>query len=166
MKVENICYFCREIETGSLVRACQGHTHRIIMEQKVKQNIADLRAKGYPCSQATLLGIMRGVNAPIPDERILMAISSGLRGGIGSTHGEGTCGALTGAVVALGLMFPDDNRKAAALSKELFNGFQNEFGSVMCNRIVDENGRKRCNECCLKAGSLAAAVYERETSQD
>lgn len=136
------------------------------MMERVKHNIEDLRAKRYPCSQATLLGIKHGLDAPMPDDTTLMAVSVGLRGGIGRTHSEGTCGALTGAVIALGLLFPDDGEKASALSKELFIEFRNEFGSVVCDRIKDENGRKRCTECCVKAGCLAASLFKRETSSD
>ena len=153
------------IKTADKYRLVPDISKKYTMEQ-VKQNIEELRRNRYSCSQATLLGIKRGLNASMLDDKTLMAISVGLRGGIGSTHSEGTCGALTGAVVALGLLFPDDAEKVVVLSRELFNGFRNEFGSVICDRIKDENGRKRCTECCVEAGCLAAALYRRETSQE
>ena len=131
--------------------------------KQVKSHIEELRARKYPCAQATLLGIARGTGASMPDEKTLMAITAGLRGGIGRTYNEGTCGALTGATVALGLLFPDDEEKAIALSNELFKGFSQEFGTVICGKITNEYCLKRCTECCIKAGCLAACLYQRET---
>lgn len=120
--------------------------------RKTEETILDLRAKGYSCSQATLVGISRCSDTPMPDETILKAAASGLRGGIGRTFGDGTCGALTGTVIALGLLYADDEKRSAKLSKELFNRFKEKFGTVCCGDITDANGHKRCNECCVFAG--------------
>lgn len=133
--------------------------------EKVTKEIQELRAKRYSCSQATLVGLARNADVAMPDEKILMAASVGLRGGIGRTFGDGTCGAVTGAVIALGLMFPDDLEKAVVLSKELFNKFSEEFGTVCCGKITDANGKKRCTECCMRAGSIAAELYQREMNK-
>lgn len=132
--------------------------------ETVKQNILQLRDAKTPCARATLLGICRGLEADILSEEILTAISSGLRGGIGRTYNEGTCGALTGAVVALGLLFHDDEAKALELSHELFNYFLGEFGTVMCGKITNKHGLKRCTECCVKAGCRVAVMYKRENN--
>lgn len=132
--------------------------------ETVRQNIFQLRQEITPCAQATLLGISRGIDAEMPSEKIVRAAAAGLRGGIGKTFNEGTCGALTGAVIALGLLFYDDEAKATELSNELFNYFMDEFGTVMCGKITNEHGLKKCTECCVKAGCRVAEMYERETS--
>lgn len=53
------------------------------------------------CSQSTLMGLCEVVNHPMSQAR-LYALASGFSGGIGGTFDEGTCGALTGALIALG----------------------------------------------------------------
>ncbi len=133
--------------------------------ETVKQHIIKLREQKTPCSQATLCGICRSMaeSSDMPSEEMLMALSAGLRGGIGRTYNEGTCGALTGAVIALGLLFKDDEAKALELSRELFNDFMNEFGTVICGKITNEHGLSRCTECCVKAGCCVERMYKRET---
>lgn len=51
------------------------------------------------CSQSTLMGLCEVVNHPMSQAR-LCALASGFSGGIGGTFDEGTCGALTGALIA------------------------------------------------------------------
>lgn len=129
-------------------------------EKLVEEEILELRKQAYSCSQATLVGIARVCGRPMPSEDVLKACSVGLRGGIGKTFDEGSCGALTGAVIALGLMFPEDGGKAADLSHELYDDFKRHFGTVECGRITDEHGKKRCNECCVTAGCKAISLLE------
>lgn len=119
-----------------------------------ENNILKLREEHASCSHATLVGIARTYPASMPDEKTLKRVSAALRGGIGRTFDEGTCGAVTGAVIALGLMYPDDENKACFGAKNVYEGFKNHFGTVCCGKITDEYGKKRCNECCLTAGRL------------
>lgn len=132
--------------------------------ETVKQHIIHLREQRTSCSQVTLSGICRGLanDIELPAEETLMALSAGLRGGIGRTYNEGTCGALTGAVIALGLLFKDDEAKALELSRELFNDFKDEFGTVICGKITNEHGLGRCTDCCIKAGCCVERMYKRE----
>lgn len=123
-----------------------------------EEEILELRRLKYSCSQATLIGLSRSLDKPLADEALLKAAAGGLRGGIGRTFSEGTCGAVTGAVIALGLMCGDDENRAADISKELFNRFRNHFGTVRCGDIIDDKGHKRCNECCVFAGRCVAEM--------
>lgn len=124
------------------------------MESSIEKNIQELRDNRASCSNATLIGIARAYPDRLPDEFTLAHIASALRGGIGKTFDEGTCGALTGAVVALGLLYADDEIQANVAAKRVYEGFKKHFGTVCCGRITDEHGRKRCTECCLTAGKL------------
>lgn len=120
--------------------------------------IKELRDRKYSCSRATLQGIASAYKEGMPDEATIAAVSAGLRGGIGRTFDEGTCGALTGAVIGLGLIYKDDENKAAEHSKRLFNEFKSHFGTVCCGRITDQYGKKRCNECCMVAGKIVEDI--------
>ena len=59
------------------------------------------------CSQSTLMGLCEVANHPMSQAR-LCALASGFSGGIGGTFDEGTCGALTGALIALGFLEDDE----------------------------------------------------------
>lgn len=132
--------------------------------KKTKDAIAQLRADGYSCSQATLLGICRTLGSNLPDAQ-LKALTSGLRGGIGRTFGDGTCGALTAGSMALGLYTAYDDEKAVALSKELFDHFKKEYGTVKCGDIVGEFKFTKCTGCCLCIGEKVAELLQREQVQ-
>lgn len=125
---------------------------------RVATRISELRDEKLSCSQATLLGIAEGVKEPdssfgarIPDINVLKRISGGFRGGIGGTYGEGTCGALSAGVIALGLLLDDDG-KATIASQKLFKAFSDEFGSVSCGKIREKYGSSHCTDCCLFCG--------------
>lgn len=120
-----------------------------------------LRGEGASCSKATLLGIMRALENDFP-ESTLEAIASGLRGGIGATRDEGTCGALTAAVVASGLICGENEKRSLHIAKELYEDFKSERGSVECGHLFRQ-GRMSCNECCLCAGRKAVQLL-RETN--
>lgn len=120
--------------------------------------IQELREKKYSCSRATLQGIADSYGDGMPSEEAIKAIASGLRGGIGRTFDEGTCGALTGAVIGLGLIFNKDENAAAENSKRLYHEFKDHFGTVCCGAITNEHGKKRCNECCRLAGRIVEEI--------
>lgn len=132
--------------------------------KKIEEAIAQLRADGYSCSQATLLGICKIMGSNLTDIQ-LKALTSGLRGGIGRTFGDGTCGALTAGSMALGLYTSYDDEKAVTLSKELFDHFKKEYGTVKCGDIVGEFKFTKCTGCCLCVGAKVAELLQREQVQ-
>lgn len=114
----------------------------------VKEKIEEYR-KDYSCSQATLMGICEVAGF---DDVDLILLGKGFSGGIGGTFSEGTCGAVTGAVMALGFLGADEKQIASA-SKKLFNDFKEEYESVTCGYISkDGDDKSPCVEVCLFAG--------------
>ena len=135
------------------------------MKEKVNLSIAQLREEGYSCSQATLLGLCRTLGSNLTEAQI-KAISSGLRGGIGRTFEDGTCGALTAGVMALGLYTASSNdEKVVALSKELFEHFKKTYGTVKCGDIVRKFKFTKCTGCCLCMGEKVVEILQRENIQ-
>lgn len=135
------------------------------LKEKVNQIISQLREEGYSCSQATLLGLCRTLGGNLTEAQI-KAISSGLRGGIGRTFEDGTCGALTAGVMALGLYTAScDDEKAVALSKELFEHFKKTYGTVKCGDIVGKFKFTKCTGCCLCMGEKVVELLQRENIQ-
>ena len=134
------------------------------MTKKVRTEITRLRELNYSCSQATMLGICRVLGSSLTEQQI-MALSTGFRGGIGRSYNEGTCGALSAGIMALGIFLPEENEKAIALSKELFDHFKQEYGTVICGNIVQKHCFFRCTGCCLCIGSKVTELLQREKAQ-
>ena len=102
--------------------------------------------EGKSCSQGTLMGIGEVAGLDLEELELL---ASGFSGGIGATFEDGTCGGLTGAVMALGLL-GKDNAMIKSMSKDLFNAFKAEYGAVTCGEISDKGKDKSpCVELCL-----------------
>lgn len=132
--------------------------------RKTRVEITRLREQNYSCSQATMLGICRALGNYLTEQQI-MAFSAGFRGGIGRSYNEGTCGALSAGIMALGMYLPDENEKTIALAKELFDHFKQENGTVICGNIVQQHGFSRCTGCCLCIGNKVAELLQREKAQ-
>ena len=97
----------------------------------------EIHKKGYNCCQCVLLAFsdLTGL-----DEQTAMNISAGYGSGTGT--GE-LCGAITGAVMTLGLLTPVDQsnpvaskQRTTALSKELQRRFKEKFEAVRCQDLL------------------------------
>jgi C_GCAxxG_C_C family probable redox protein len=86
---------------------------------------------GLNCSQALLSAFSGELGL---DKKTAKKIASGFGGGMGCT-GE-TCGAVTGAVMVIGLRHGDSG-KAAAFTKELLERFRDRNGTVLCRSLLD-----------------------------
>lgn len=111
-----------------------------------------LRLAGTSCSETTVLAVSHAAGCTLDDET-LRSLAVGFRGGIGATFDEGTCGALSGAIMAAGLAMGADHKgatKAATkAAKEMYERFQKHFGTVCCGK--QNRGRDHCLNCCLVA---------------
>ena len=120
-------------------------------------------SKKYNCAESTFLALNEVLKGGIEPQTALR-VATGLGGGLGGTGG--TCGALTGCVMALGLLAEDDPdipRKktiypmAAALQKK----FKAQFGSCICRTLIRDTGedrRKHCSTITVEAAALCAAM--------
>ena len=108
--------------------------------QELKQKAEELYRNGdYLCSEAVFTVVNDYLGQPLPPEAV--RITSGFPVGIGLSGC--TCGALNGAVVALGLKYGrtgarQDNQQILALSKELYDEFKKEFGSTCCRVLIKD----------------------------
>ena len=91
----------------------------------VKEKIETYR-EDKNCAQSTLMGLCDVAGLPTEE---LATLATGFGGGIGGTFDEGTCGAVTGAVMALGFLGAD-GEQISSCAKGLFNAFKEEYGSV------------------------------------
>lgn len=93
------------------------------------------------------------------DDRFIKAICP-FGGGIQS---EKTCGALLGAVAALGVMYaeerPTTNEKMKEMTQKLVEEFEKEFGALDCATIKAHHRSE--TEGCSPVRIRAAEVFER-----
>ena len=116
---------------------------RKILEEKIR-DYRDFKS----CSESTLMGLCECADYPMSKAE-MCKIACGFAGGMGGTFDEGTCGALTGALIANGLL-NNDPAKIKSNAKELFNTFKEEYGTVECGKI-SKNGEDKspCVDCCV-----------------
>ena len=125
-----------------------------ILEEKIREY-----RKSKSCSESTLMGLCETAGADITsDETIKLAC--GFAGGMGGTFDEGTCGAVTGALMANGIIL-DDTGKIKANAKEIFNTFKEEYGTVRCD-IISKNGEDKspCVDCCVFIAKKVADMLD------
>jgi C_GCAxxG_C_C family probable redox protein len=121
------------------------------------------RSGNFYCSEAIVKTIKDVFSLPGSDDVIAMA--SGFPVGIG---GAGcTCGAVTGAVMSLGLVFgrttPKDKKvdKAMKLSRELHDYFKKNHKSLCCrtlNKYMIMGSSGQMKQCIAFTGEMAQEV--------
>ena len=94
--------------------------------------------RGCNCAQAVSSVFAR--DAGIPEEVVLRA-ATGFGGGVG--HTGGACGAVSGAVLAIGLLFgstgPEEKAakdKTYAVTREFIAQFARKYGSTSCTGLL------------------------------
>ena len=125
-----------------------------ILEEKIREY-----RKSKSCSESTLMGLCETANADITADEMIR-LGCGFAGGIGGTFDEGTCGAVTGALMANGLI-NDDVATIKANAKEIFNTFKEEYGTVRCDKISDSGKDKSpCVDCCVFIANKVADLID------
>lgn len=134
--------------------------------QKVREKAESYYRNGdFYCSEAVVKTIKDEFNIDISDD--IVAMASGFPVGIG---GSGcTCGAVSGGIMALGLVFGRNTAKdskvdkAMVLSKELHDYFKENHKSTCC-RILTKGmtlgSEKHMEQCIFLTGEVAYKVAE------
>ena len=95
--------------------------------------------RGFNCAQSVLAAFADRIGMP---EQELMSLAGGFGAGTGT--GE-LCGAVSGAVMTLGLLTPVDmnepvasKKRTLALSKEFQKRFADIFGGLRCSDLIQK----------------------------
>jgi len=135
--------------------------------QQVRYDAEEVfRIGGFYCSEAIVSAIRKNFDPAMPEA--LIAAASGFPVGVGKS--KCMCGAISGAVIALGYFFGNDggkavNAKVTALSHELQESFRkNHQGTLCCHihikgmDITTGQHKKQCvaftGECAEKAAEI------------
>lgn len=130
---------------------------------KLDEKILEEKIREYrtfkSCSESTLMGLCETAEYPM-SQADMCKIACGFAGGMGGTFDEGTCGAVTGALIANGLI-NDDPSIIKANAKEIFNSFKAEYGTVRCDKISDYGKDKSpCVDCCVFIAKKVAELLD------
>ncbi|MCI7789798.1 MAG: C-GCAxxG-C-C family protein [Lachnospiraceae bacterium] len=119
--------------------------------------------KGYNCCQAVACAFSKELNVP---EDVLFKAGEGFGLGMGCTNG--TCGAISGAVMAAGFVNssgvitnPPTKASTYALSKEIHQKFLEKNGATLCKDLKGiETGKvlRSCPDCIMDAVELVEEV--------
>lgn len=131
----------------------------------VKEDAAEFHASGYNCAQSVLKACRKYY--PDIDENILSAAAAGFGGGVNCGN---ICGALSGAVMALGLAegFDDsdvlDSKHKISAQTKICNGiFKDKFGSLLCSEL--RGGRYSCDELIKFGAETAENIINKRTGE-
>lgn len=118
--------------------------------EKMKDAVLRKRA-GQNCAQAVCCAFAEEIGADAPTmNAATMAFGSGF------TTTEGTCGALAGAGVALGMAIPEKMPCRAAMTR-IFRKFQDRNGATICRALKGlDTGRplRSCELCVADAAEF------------
>lgn len=133
------------------------------MESRIEQAVARKHA-GMNCAQAVALTYADLANV---SEVIVLSAVSGLGTGIGASF-EGTCGAITGAVVILGLIKKNSNRSEIYKhAKYITTKFLERNGAVTCKVLKGIGTGKvirECDDCVRDACEFLEDILNGETN--
>jgi C_GCAxxG_C_C family probable redox protein len=90
-------------------------------------------------------------------DRKALRLASGFGGGMGVGH---ACGALTGAVMVLGVLYvkerAHESTRIKDVEQKLIAAFEKEYGTIMCRPIKDAHSdpEYKCKSVILKSAEL------------
>ena len=134
-------------------------------EQEASNLAAGFFTTGYNCAEATLLSVAKVLDIQCQD---IPRMASGFGGGIGR-YGE-ICGAVSGAVMAIGFLHGRKEKidsaskeKIYAIVKEFVSRFEVKFNCLRCRDLtgcdmLTEEGVQKAKELNVHKGICTEAV--------
>ena len=120
-----------------------------------------IHAQGFNCAQSVIAAWADRLGI---DELTAKQVSAGFGGGLRS--GE-ACGAVTGAVMALGFATAKDGVGSKAVpvaehTKRLVAEFNEKFGAVRCDdlMVITSGSHDKCDDYISYCAQLAAAIID------
>jgi C_GCAxxG_C_C family probable redox protein len=134
------------------------HDELIEKLEDIHQQYADEKLN---CAERTFLAIHGIVKTDVPSHAV--SILTGFGGGIGGSH-QSVCGAVTGSVAALDLVWGrrkpahESNKPAYAIAHDFLSQFKSRFGTEICGELIGdllrvnkfhtEERKARCYQYC------------------
>ena len=134
------------------------------LQAEAIRQIAARQGKHYGCSAISLTSIAATLGS-VFTEKQLRSMSESFSGGIGHKFSQGTCGALSGAIMALGFYAHGDKEKHQRLASEVYDELKKQEGSVVCGDIYGKFHFGHCNGCigCVVSKVLEILYREKDS---
>lgn len=142
-------------------QAASAHQSLDSLQTEVERQLKVRFGQHYGCAALSLTAVAATLGTPLT-ERQLRSMSESFSGGIGHEFKEGTCGALTGAIMALGMYASGDKEKHLRLAAEVYDEFKKQQGSVTCGDIYGKYHFSHCDGCNLCAVQKVVELLYRE----
>ena len=136
--------------------------------QTLEEKAVQFFESGYNCAESVLRAVAEAENSDVKDpQRFATAFGGGM-----ARQGS-TCGCLTGAIMAVGLLAgrsaPEDQAgkdRVYAATLRLFEQFKQQVGSVECRDIsgLKFDRSTHLNVCCPLVGFAARVASEEITA--
>jgi len=133
------------------------------MNSRIEEAVARHK-KGYNCSQAVLCTYCDLFDM---DEKTAFRVAEGFGGGMGGMHG--TCGAVTGMFMTLGLLNSDGNieepgktkKQTYAIIRHKAEAFQEKNSSMICADLLGVSGKPKLRSCdgCIEDSARIIEEY-------
>ena len=128
------------------------------MENKIEEARARKRSGEHNCAQAVACTYsdLAGL-----DEETLLAATHAFGAGLATM--EGTCGALTGAAVVVGLA-TGDRARSRVLIKDIMENFRKRNGSTVCRELKGIGTGcplRQCEDCVADAAEFLEEALRR-----
>lgn len=115
----------------------------------------------YNCAEVLLYSCNDYYNLGLDQKALRSIVPFG-----GGFYSERTCGALTGGVAVLGVMFTEDkptnNEKLKEMTKKWVQVFEEEFGSLDCKdiKLIHRDEVKGCGPVIARAAELFELIIQ------
>lgn len=145
----------------SVFQATSQHQSLDALVAEAKRQIEFRGGKHYGCSAISLTAIAATLGSAFSEQQ-LRSMSDSFSGGIGHEFSQGTCGALSGAIMALGFYASGNKEKHLRLAREVYDEFKQQQGSITCGDIYGQYHFDHCDGCNLCAVQKVIEVLFRE----
>lgn len=118
------------------------------LKAEVKRQLESRYGQHYGCAALSLTAVCSTLGTTFTEQQ-LRNMADGFSGGIGHKFGDGTCGALTGAIMALGMYASGDKKRHQELAAKVYDALQKQEGTVKCGDIYGKYHFDHCDGCNL-----------------
>ena len=128
--------------------------------KETEKKASDYFDSGFNCAESVLKATIESRTDNVSPE--LTKFASALGGGVGGSHEE-LCGALSGGVLAIGLLYGRtepgvDVQFARDLATEFRARFLKEFGTTKCGVLLERFGEQDNDDKCARLTGAVAAL--------
>ena len=134
----------------SAFQAVSGHQSLDSIKAEVARQLTSRYGQHYGCAALSLTAICSTLGTTFTEQQ-LRSMADGFSGGIGHKFGDGTCGALTGAIMALGMYASGDKKQHQLMAAEVYDALMKQEGTVKCGDIYGRFHFDHCDGCNLCA---------------